>query len=108
MHPAPNILRSSVIGCVAKYELTNKTVMEEFFVNLEIIREGKGHIRYMYMEDFMGWDLILNFTYSFKKRDSSLISKRYAHIVLKQFRVGSNRKIIGNLISFWRTMRCRL
>jgi len=28
----PNISRSSVIGCVAKYELTKKGVMEEFIV----------------------------------------------------------------------------
>ena len=28
----PNILRSTVIGCEAKYELTKKSLKEEFFV----------------------------------------------------------------------------
>jgi len=29
MHPSPNILRSTVIGCEAKYELTKKRSQKE-------------------------------------------------------------------------------
>jgi len=32
MYPPPNILRSTVNGCEAKYKLTKKGVNEEFFV----------------------------------------------------------------------------
>jgi len=32
MHPSPNILRSTVIGREAKYELTKTGLNEEFFV----------------------------------------------------------------------------
>src|SRR6218665_3915119 len=32
MHSSPNILRSSVIGCVSKYEPTKRGVMKECFV----------------------------------------------------------------------------
>jgi len=32
MHPSPDILRSTVIGCEAKYELTRKGLKEELFV----------------------------------------------------------------------------
>ena|SRR6218665_1721963 len=35
-----NILRSSVIGCVAKYELT-KSVLEEFLSEIEVFRQEK-------------------------------------------------------------------
>src|SRR6218665_3683551 len=32
MRPSPNISRSSVVGCLAKYELTKNGVMKECFV----------------------------------------------------------------------------
>jgi len=44
----PNILRSTVIGCEAKYELTKKGVKEEFLSEMEVFGEDlgqeKGHI----------------------------------------------------------------
>ena len=48
----PNILRSSVIGCVAKYELTKKRCYEGMFCSeIEVFRKEKGHICYI-IEDF--------------------------------------------------------
>ena len=46
MHPSPNISRSSVIGSVEKYELTKKRVKKEFFSEIEVFHQGKGHICY--------------------------------------------------------------
>ena len=41
----PNILRSSVIGCVFKYERTKKRYHEGMFCSeIEIFRQEKGHI----------------------------------------------------------------
>jgi len=48
MHPLPsNILRSSVIGSVAKYEHTKNGVKEEFFSEIDVFRKVKGHICYI-------------------------------------------------------------
>ena len=51
MYPSPNISRSSVIGCVTKYEVT---IIEELFLifcsEIEVFRQEKGHI-YM-LSDF--------------------------------------------------------
>ena len=51
MHPSPNISKRSVIGCVAKYELTKKGVglMDEFFSEIEIFHQEKGHIIMLYI-----------------------------------------------------------
>ena len=44
MHPSPNILRSTVIGCEAKYELNKRGLKEEFFSEIEAFGQEKGHI----------------------------------------------------------------
>jgi len=45
MHPSSNILRSSVIGCVAKYELAKKRCHGGIFCfEIEVFRQEKGHI----------------------------------------------------------------
>ena len=44
----PNISRSSVIGCVAKYELTGKGVMKEIFSEIGVFRQGKRVICVIY------------------------------------------------------------
>ncbi len=51
MHPSPNIWRSSVIGCAAKYELTKKGVMKECFV-LKQRFFVKKRVIYVYISDF--------------------------------------------------------
>jgi len=43
----PNISKSSVIGCVSKYEVTEKGVMKEHFVNIEDFWQERGHIYYI-------------------------------------------------------------
>ena len=45
----PNILRSTVIGCEAKYELTKKGVMEEYFSEIEAFGKETSHIRVIYV-----------------------------------------------------------
>jgi len=52
MHPYPDISRSSVAVSVAKCELTKKCIglKEEFFSEIEVFRQGKGHI--CYISDF--------------------------------------------------------
>ena len=48
MHPPPNILRSSVIGCVAKYELAKKRCNGVIICSeIEVFREEKGHMLYI-------------------------------------------------------------
>jgi len=46
----PNILRSTVIGCEIKYELTQKSVKEEFLFEIEVLGQDfsqeKGHTLY--------------------------------------------------------------
>jgi len=43
MHPSLNILRTTVIGCKAKYELTKKGVQEDFRVaKIEVFGQEKG------------------------------------------------------------------
>jgi len=52
MHPSPNILRSTVMGCEAKYELTKKRCQGGIFLSeIEIFgQENGGHI--CYISDF--------------------------------------------------------
>jgi len=46
----PNILRSTVIGCEANYELTKKGLKEEFFCSeIKVFGQEKGHIRVIYV-----------------------------------------------------------
>jgi len=45
MHPSPNISRSTVIGCEAKYELSKKKVSRRNFSEIEVFGEEKGYIR---------------------------------------------------------------
>ena len=42
MHPSPNILRTTVVGCEAKQELTKKRVKEEFGVVKCVVEARKG------------------------------------------------------------------
>ena len=46
---SPNISRSSVIGCVWKYELSKKRCHEEIFCSeIEVFRKQKGHKNVIY------------------------------------------------------------
>src|SRR6218665_3598443 len=49
MHPSPNLLRSTVMGCEAKYELTKKRCQGGiFWSEIEVFGEEKwGHICYI-------------------------------------------------------------
>ena len=38
----PNILRSSVVGCVRKYEQSKKSVIKEFFSEIVVVLVRKG------------------------------------------------------------------
>ena len=54
MYPSPNILRSTVIGCEGKYELTKRRCQGGFSLSeIEIfgqdLGQEKGHICYVYM-----------------------------------------------------------
>src|SRR6218665_1444082 len=41
MHPSPNILRSSLVGCARKYEQSKKGVIKEFFAEIGVlVRKG--------------------------------------------------------------------
>jgi len=42
MHPSPNILRSSVVGCAGKYEQSKKGVIKEFFSEIVAFLVRKG------------------------------------------------------------------
>src|SRR6218665_3571224 len=42
MHPSPNILRSSVVGCAGKYEQSKKGVIKEFFSEIVAFLVKKG------------------------------------------------------------------
>src|SRR6218665_2742803 len=42
MHPSPDILRSSVIGCVSKYEVTKKRCREGMFCSERDFSARKG------------------------------------------------------------------
>jgi len=46
VHPSPNISRSSVVGCVAKYELTKKRCNDGMFSS-EIEVFGKKRVIYV-------------------------------------------------------------
>jgi len=41
MHPPPNILRSSVVGCARKYEESKKGVIKEFFSEIVVFSSEK-------------------------------------------------------------------
>ena len=41
----PNILRSTVIGCEANYELSKKMCQGGIFSEIEVYGQEKGHIR---------------------------------------------------------------
>jgi len=49
MHPSPNILRSTVIGCEAKYTNGLKEGLKEelFVLKSRFFGQEKGHICYM-------------------------------------------------------------
>ena len=42
MHPSPNILRSSVVGCARKYEQSKKGVIKEFFSEIVVFLVRNG------------------------------------------------------------------
>src|SRR6218665_2663574 len=49
MHPSPNILRSTVIGCEAKYELTKKRCQGGIFLSgIEVCGQEKGVMYVIY------------------------------------------------------------
>ena len=51
MYPSPNISRSTVIGCEAKYELTKTRSQGRIFCSvIEVLGQENGHI--CYISDF--------------------------------------------------------
>ena len=48
MHPSPNILRSTIMGCEAKYELIKKRCQGGIFLSeIEVLVKKRGSYNYV-------------------------------------------------------------